>query len=291
MYKEIKSFFKLGIVYFVLISAVAGYGIGFNIEQSFSYIHFTLFILGTFLISAGSLSLNQYQEIENDQKMDRTKDRPLAKGMISKTKALSVSLSFLLIGLTILYFIKPLTFWVGVSIIAMYNGLYTMYWKRKWAFAAVPGAVPGALPGVLGFSAVDDRIFSSPSVYLFLVMFLWQMPHFWTLAILYKDDYKKGNFPVLPSIVGAGRAKYHISFYVWCYALLGVMSPFFVDFLYAYFILVLPFSIIVVWQFLKYFKSDNPKAWLPFFLVTNFSMLAFIFAPLIDKWTMILFKV
>jgi len=124
-----------------------------------------------------------------------------------------------------------------------------------------------------------------------LVMFLWQMPHFWTLAIHLKNDYTKGKFPVLPAIVGSGRAKYHISFYIWAYSLLGIMSPFFVDYYYAYFILVIPFSIVVVWQFLKYFKSENPKAWLPFFLVTNFSMLAFMFAPLVDKWAILIFKV
>lgn len=270
---------------------MAGYGIGFNVEQSFSWWHFFIFLVGTFLISAGSLSLNQFQEIEHDKKMDRTKERPLAKGSLEKNTALKISISFIFIGLCMLYFIKPLTFWIGLSIILMYNGFYTLYWKKKWAFAAVPGAIPGALPGVLGFSAVDDRILSAPSVYLFLVMFLWQMPHFWTLAIRYKDDYSKGNFPVLPAVVGSFRAKYHISFYVWCYALLGIMSPFFVEHLYAYYFVVVPFSIVVVWQFLKYFKSTNPKAWLPFFLVTNFSMLAFMYAPLVDKWTTLIFKV
>lgn len=291
MFKELKSFFKMGIVYFVLISAIAGYGIGFEVEQSFSFLHLSLFLLATFFISAGSLSLNQYQEIENDSKMERTQSRPLVTGKISKKMGLCISLGFILVGLAILYFQKPLSFWIGFSIIAMYNGFYTMYWKKNWAFAAVPGAIPGALPGVLGFSAVNDNILSSESVYIFLVMFLWQMPHFWTLAIKYKDDYKKGSFPVLPAVVGSPRAKYHISFYVWCYSLLGLMSPFFVDYLYAYFFVVIPFSILVVWQFFKYYNSENSKAWLPFFLVTNFSMLAFMFAPLVDKWTPMIFHV
>jgi protoheme IX farnesyltransferase len=291
MLKDLKSFFKIGIVYFVLISAIAGYGIGFEVEQTFSLFHFTLFLIATFFISAGSLSLNQYQEIDNDSRMDRTQSRPLVTGNISKTMGLSISLSFIVAGLVILYLQKPLSFWIGLSIIVMYNGFYTMYWKKNWAFAAVPGAIPGALPGVLGFSAINDDVLSSESIYIFLVMFLWQMPHFWTLAIRYKDDYKKGSFPVLPAVVGGPRAKYHISYYVWCYALLGLMSPFFVDHLYAYFFVVIPFSILVVWQFLRYYSSQSSKAWLPFFLVTNFSMLGFMFAPLIDKWTPIIFHV
>ena len=291
MYKTLKSFFKLGIVYFVLISALAGYGIGFRVEQEFSFLHLLIFIFGTFCISSGSLALNEVQEIDNDRQMDRTKNRPLVTGEFSYKFGLILSVVLIVVGLAILYFQKPLTFWVGLSIIVMYNGFYTMYWKKKWAFAAVPGAVPGALPGVLGYSVVNDNIFGSESIYLFLVMFLWQMPHFWTLAIRYKEDYVKGDFPVLPSVIGSDRAKFHISLYVWCYALLGLMSPFFVDYNYAYFVLVVPFAFLVVWQFFRYFKSDNPKAWLPFFLVTNFSMLAFLFAPLIDKWFPIVFKI
>ncbi|MBD64421.1 MAG: protoheme IX farnesyltransferase [Halobacteriovoraceae bacterium] len=291
MVGELKNYFKLGIVYFVLLSAIAGYGIGHTVEDSFSLVHFLSFLVGTFLISAGSLSLNQFQEIKNDKLMERTQDRPLVKESISKKTALSISLGFILVGELILYAVSPLSAIVGFVIIILYNGIYTLYWKKKWSFAAVPGAIPGALPGVLGFSAVNEHIFSPPSIYLFLVMFLWQMPHFWTLAIRYKDDYAKGNFPVLPAIVGSGRTKYHISFYVWAYALLGLMSPFFVDYHYAYFLMVLPFAALVVYFFLKYFKASEGRAWLPFFLVTNFSMLAFMFAPLIDKWTPILFEI
>jgi len=291
MIQELKTFFKAGIVNFVVISAIAGYGIAHTVEMRFSIWHMLFFLLGTICISAGSLSLNQVQEVLNDKLMERTKDRPLVKGTFSRKTGFLISMSLIICGLIILYFINPMSFYVGSVIIILYNGIYTLYWKRNWAFAAVPGAIPGALPGVLGYSALDDNIFSSQSIYLFLVMFLWQMPHFWSLAIRYADDYKKGNFPVLPAIVGSGRTKYHISFYVWAYALLGIMSPFFVDWSYAYFILVLPFSLLVVWQFFKYFNNSSEKAWLPFFLITNFSMLAFLFAPLIDKWFPVVFSI
>ncbi len=291
MVKDLKIFFKMSIVNFVVISAAAGYGIGHTVEQSFNVLQFIAFLFGTFCISAGSLSLNQVQEVKNDKLMDRTQARPLVKGTFSRKVGASISFSLIVLGLIILFLIKPLTFWVGLSIILMYNGLYTLYWKKNWAFAAVPGAVPGALPGVLGFSVVNDNILAPACIYIFLVMFIWQMPHFWSLAIKYADDYAKGNFPVLPAMIGSGRTKYHISFYVWAYVLLAIMSPFFVEYSYAYFILVLPFALLEVWLFLKYFKSDNEKAWLPFFLITNFSMLAFMVAPLIDKWSPMLFQV
>lgn len=289
--QELKSFFKFGIVVFVLISAVAGYGLGFSVEQTFSWSHFFVFLAGTFCISAGSLSLNQVQELEHDRLMDRTQSRPLVTGSFSRDTGVLISLSLILLGLLLLFFVNPISFAIGLVIILLYNGLYTLYWKKKWAFAAVPGAIPGALPATLGFSAVNSQVFSASSVYLFLVMFLWQMPHFWTLAIKYQDDYAQGKFPVLPAVVGSDRTKYHISFYVWAYALLAIMSPFFVDFYFAYFLIVLPFSVLVVVFFLKYFYAQNEKAWLPFFLITNFSMLAFLFAPVIDKWIPIIFEI
>lgn len=284
MYKQLKSLFKMGIVIFVLISAVAGYALGFPIESNFSFLHFTLFIIGTFLISSGSLAFNQVQEVSRDEKMDRTKNRPVASGQMPIRTALIISFANMIVGSSILYYLEPLTCYVGLVIIVLYNGLYTLHWKPKWLFAAVPGAIPGALPGVLGFSVVNTDIFSRESVYLFLVMFIWQMPHFWTLAIRYRDDYAKGGFPILPVIVGKERTIYHISFYVFAYGLLAIMSPFFVPFHFFYFAFVLPFVVIVTYQFYKYSKATQEKAWLPFFLWTNFSLLIYMYAPVFDRW-------
>jgi protoheme IX farnesyltransferase len=223
--------------------------------------------------------------------MDRTKHRPVATGEFSKPFAISLSCVLMLIGLICLYMIKPLTALIGLSIILMYNGFYTMVWKKKWAFGAVPGAIPGALPITMGFSAVNDNIFSSVSVYLFILMFLWQMPHFWSLAIKYADDYAKGSFPVLPAVIGSGRTKYHISFYIWGYLLLAIMSPLFVDASYGYFLMVLPMALVMFWRFFVFFKAKGTDGWLSFFLITNLSMLVFVIAPLIDKWRPILFLV
>jgi len=291
MFKNLYVYLKLKLVRFIVISVLAGFGMGFTIEQEFDLLKVILLILGTFGISAGSLSFNTWQEVDNDSQMERTQHRPLVTGEFSTRFAISLSLSLVILGLVCLYLVRPLTFWIGLSIIVMYNGFYTLYWKKKMAFGAVPGALPGALPITMGYSAVNENILSSESVYLFLLMFLWQMPHFWSLAIRYKDDYAKGNFPVLPAVVGAVRTKYHISFYVWAYAFLAMVSPLFVDFSYAYFVLVLPFSFIFIWRFFVFFKSEDPKAWFPFFMVTNFSMLIFVFSSLIDKWTPFLLNI
>lgn len=290
MIKTLSVFFKIGIVRFVVISAIAGYFVAFNVEDTFKIFHFLGMVIGVFFISSGSLSLNQVQEVEADSKMPRTKNRPVASGDLSIHTALWISLSCIVVGALILYFVAPMSAYIGLFIIALYNGFYTMYWKKKWAFAAVPGAIPGALPCTIGYAAMSENIFSSESIYLFLIMFLWQMPHFWTLAIKLKDDYQKGGFPILPVIVGKNRTIYHISFYVWSYVLLALMSPFFVHYSAFYFWMVIPFSILVLFFFFVFVRSSNEKAWLPFFLVVNFSMLGFIFAPVLDKWYPLLFN-
>lgn len=291
MLKDLKNFFKFGIVVFVVISAGVGFGIGHRIEDPFVFSTFLFLLLGTGFISSGSLSLNTVQEAELDALMPRTMNRPIPKGVFSKKTGFIISVAHIIVGSLILYFlVKPLTCYIGLIIIFLYNGPYTMWWKKKWTFGAVPGAIPGALPATLGYSAANNDIYSSESVYLFLLMFLWQMPHFWTLAIKFKDDYAKAGFPVISTQLGNFRTIYHISFYVWTYALLAIMSPFFVDYHYFYFFVVLPFAFMMVWQFFKFVKAKSEKAWLPFFLWTNFSYLAFLVAPLIDKYTKIIFR-
>lgn len=290
MLKTLSVFFKMGIVRFVVISAIAGYFVAFNVEDTFSTIHFISMLLGVFLISSGSLSLNQIQEKDQDALMPRTKNRPVVNGDLSLKSAWIISISTIVIGSVVLFFVSPLSCLIGLVIIALYNGLYTIYWKKKWAFAAVPGAIPGALPCTIGYAALSDNIFGSESVYLFLIMFLWQMPHFWTLAIKLKDDYKAGGFPILPVVVGKQRTIYHISFYVWAYVLLAIMSPFFVHYNVFYFWVVIPFAIIVLLLFFFFVKSKSEKAWLPFFILVNFSMLAFLFCPVLDKWYPLFFN-
>ncbi len=284
-------YLKLKLVRFIIVGVLAGYGMGFTVEQNFNPVLLILLIMGSVGISAGSLSLNTVQEAENDALMERTKHRPVATGEFSKKFGIILSFSLMSLGLICLYFVKPLTCLIGLSIILMYNGFYTMVWKKKWAFGAVPGAIPGALPITMGYSSVNDDIFSSASVYLFLLMFIWQMPHFWSLAIRYAEDYKNGKFPVLPAVVGSGRTKYHISFYVWTYALLAIMSPLFVPHANGYYFVILPTAMIVVWQFFKFFKNDNEKAWLPFFIITNLSLLVIVMAHLYDKWSPLVFHV
>ena len=286
--KAIKSFFKLGIVFFVLISTSLGYALGLSSDQKFSITHFFIFSLGVFFISAGSLALNQVQEREADRLMPRTQSRVLSSGSLPTWLALVICVVFLAVGIWVLWHLKVLSGIIGIVIVVFYNIFYTLSWKKKLAFAAVPGAIPGALPVVLGFSAVSDQIFSSPSIYLFLLMFLWQMPHFWALAMRFSKDYALGGFPVLPLVLGNERTLFHMGLYVIVYTALALASPLFLDAKYFYVIIVIPFVGKILYEFYRYYQVKGEKRWLSFFLWTNFSIIAFLLAAVIDKWFLVL---
>lgn len=274
----------------VLITGTLGYALGFPFEYNFSSLHFILFLIGLGTISAGSLALNSAQEWQHDLKMDRTMGRPIPKGLVSPQKAYAFSIGLIVLGMAVLYFVQPLTCLIGFLTVFSYNFIYTAILKRKSPFAAVPGAIPGAAPVLMGYSAINTNIFNYDSVYVFLLMFLWQMPHFWALAIRYMDDYAKGGFPVLPVELGKQRTLYHMGLYLIPYIALAVLSPWFVETGYAYFILVLPLAVVSVYEFYKFLESKGEKNWVRFFVWINLSMLGFLAAPVLDRWAFYFFK-
>jgi len=214
---------KFGIVVFSVLAGLAGYATGFQIEHSFEWKHFLETLLGIYFLSSGSLALNQVQDWKLDTKMPRTAKRPIPSGRLKPAAAGILSFALLFVGLQLLFQVEPMAGWVGLVCVIFYNGPYTLYLKRKWAYGAVPGAIPGALPVTIGYAAANPDIFNSESIYLFLIMFLWQMPHFWTLEIKFKDDYAKGGIPVLASARGMDETLYQIGIYPFLYVAVGLV--------------------------------------------------------------------
>lgn len=277
------SLTKFGIVIFVLLSALAGYLLSFESSNPFLWWHLVTFLVGVYALSSGSLALNQFQDREMDQHMPRTAKRPLVNGLMKPMTGLGIALALLLVGSLCLYMVSVLSLVLGWAVVVLYNILYSLWWKPKWLFAAVPGALPGALPVTMGYAANSQDIFSSESVYLFLILFLWQMPHFWALALRYKDDYSKANIPVLPVRVGRERTLLHMGIYVFVYVAVAMASPWFVQTGWVHVFLTTPFAIWVLIEFFNYAKKDS--AWLRFFMGVNLSVLVFLFAPAFEKWS------
>jgi protoheme IX farnesyltransferase len=156
-------------------------------------------ILGTMLTAAGASVLNQYIERDLDKQMPRTARRPLPAGRIGPTEALLMGVLLGIAGtLYLTTFVNPLTALLGAVTLASYVWIYTPM-KRRTTLCTIVGAVPGAIPPMMGWTAVHNML--SPEAWvLFGILFLWQMPHFLAIAVLYKDDYAAGGFQMLPCV-------------------------------------------------------------------------------------------
>jgi protoheme IX farnesyltransferase len=163
--------------------------------------HLTLFSLipvaGIFMLASGASAFNQYQEWPYDERMERTRKRPLPSRRISTAEALRIAMIFIIGGMLILlYYAPPVCFILGFFNLIWYNGIYT-WLKRKTAFAVVPGALTGAIPIFMGWTAGGGPLLAPEALFLAFFIFLWQMPHFWLLTLKYGHEYRNAGFPVL----------------------------------------------------------------------------------------------
>ena len=160
-----------------------------------------------FLLACGSCALNQYQEREIDQWMERTKSRPIPSGRLNPQTALQISLGLILFGaLTLFFGAGTLTLALGLFAVLWYNLIYTPL-KQKTAFAAVPGALVGAIPPVLGWVAGGGTLLDPRIGGVGLFFFIWQIPHFWLLLLDASKDYENAGLPSITRFFSTRQIK------------------------------------------------------------------------------------
>ena len=197
LYKDFVEITKARLSISVVVSTIAGYLLGFNESQPFQWLVLVLLIVGGYCMVGASNVFNQIIEIELDAKMDRTKNRPLPSGSISKQKAFILGCVLTILGLIILYNVNPKTAMFGAISIFMYVSLYTPL-KTVTPLSVFVGAFPGAIPFMLGWVAATGY-FGIEAGTLFIIQFFWQFPHFWAIGWFLYDDYKKAGFFMLPT--------------------------------------------------------------------------------------------
>ena len=157
-------------------------------------------MFGILLLASGASALNQFQERDYDAKMTRTLKRPLPALEIKPNIAIILSLILILMGLLLViiggYWVTLL---LGIFNLLWYNGLYT-WLKRKTAFAVVPGALTGAIPVFMGWTSAGGNLTDPFPLLLGFFIFMWQVPHFWLLGMIYEKDYKNAGFPVISNL-------------------------------------------------------------------------------------------
>lgn len=188
--------FKLTLL--VVFSAAFGYAMASPFDASFNWTGLLLISLGGFLVTGSSNGINQVIEKDYDRLMTRTLNRPVATGRMPVSTAVVVSLLLGLSGVVILgQCFNQLTAWLALGSLLSYAFIYTPL-KRISPISVVIGALPGAMPPLLGWTAVTGEI-DAIGLSLFFIQFLWQFPHFWSIAWVLDDDYKKAGFKMLPA--------------------------------------------------------------------------------------------
>ena len=194
---------KPSIVWLILMSTVMGCYLA--AEGSLLSLQFLHAVLATALLAAGTGALNQWWERDTDARMRRTVARPLPAGRLHPRAALLYSGGLTLAGLAyLLIAVNPLSFVLGVLTVVSYNFVYTPLKTRTWWSTAI-GAFPGAVPPLLGWAAIRDSIALEAWV-LYGILFLWQFPHFYAIAWMYREDYGRAGIRMLPVIEPSGKA-------------------------------------------------------------------------------------
>jgi heme o synthase len=186
---------KFKLAFLVVFSAAMGF---MSAPGSIEWSKLVLLVIGGFLVTGASNGLNQVLERDLDKKMDRTVSRPLPDGRLSVGEAAAVSVIAGITGVIMLGAgINLASGLLGLFALISYAFIYTPL-KRKTPFCVFVGAIPGAIPPLLGWVAATGQ-FGVAAWVLFAIQFLWQFPHFWAIAWVLDDDYKKAGFIMLPT--------------------------------------------------------------------------------------------
>lgn len=200
---------KPRIAMMVVVTASIGYFLGANeAGTNFGVSYYLMAMLGTGLAGCGASVLNQYIERDVDGKMNRTKGRPLPSGVISPAAALYLGVAMVMGGMALL--LIKVNLWTAFLVLQsafLYVLVYTPMKRLTWWNTSV-GAIPGAMPMLIGWAAATNSVSSPGPWILFAVLYIWQHPHFFAIAWMYREDYARGNLKMLPVVKPDGKSMF-----------------------------------------------------------------------------------
>ena len=203
MLRDYLQLTKPRITLLILVCTAVGYT--FGCKGAFQVTVLIHALAGTALLASGTSALNQWYEVESDAKMRRTRLRPLPAGRMKKLHALLFGLLLSTFGFVELWYgANLLTAALGLFTLLSYLLIYTPL-KRRSPICTTVGAIPGAMPPLIGYAAAGHGI-DAGAVALFLILFVWQFPHFDAIAWMYREDYARGGIRMLPVIDPDGKS-------------------------------------------------------------------------------------
>lgn len=212
--RDVVALTKPSITLMVVITAAGGMWLARHVPDApnLPWQAMILVLLTTAAVVASANSLNCWLERDSDRLMERTANRPLPDGRLDPAIAYSFGIVTGLVSVPLLSFaVNPMTGLLGAVALVSYVAVYTPM-KRVSPTSLLVGAIPGALPPLMGWTAVTGRL-DLPGIVLFLIMFLWQVPHFIAISIFRQADYERAGLKVLPSVKGLAYSKFQAALY------------------------------------------------------------------------------
>lgn len=257
----IKTYYLLtkpGIILGNLITTVSGFALASRGHPDGWLFLATLVGLGCVIASA--CVFNNYIDRDLDRKMARTKHRALAQGLISGQSAIYFAIILGSIGFTtLILYTNLLSVFVAAIGFIIYVGLYS-FWKSRTSYATIVGSISGAIPPVVGYCAVSHQ-FDVGAALLFMILVLWQMPHFYSIAMYRLADYSAASIPVLPKERGNYVTKVHMLLYIIAFMIATLMLIGFGYTGYAYLITAVVLGLAWLYLCIQGFKSSDDQLW------------------------------
>ncbi|MEC1714597.1 heme o synthase [Schinkia azotoformans] len=274
---DLKSLFKAGVLISNVLPVFTGFWLALHFTNG-SFMEnrgiFLLTIIGSTMVMAGALVLNNWYDVDIDRVMDRTKNRPTVTGNISLPTVFKMGIALTVLGFILLVFTT-----IEATIYAFigwftYVILYTMWSKRRYTINTMIGSISGAVTPLIGWAAIESSLHIVPLV-MFLILFIWQMPHTFSIAMRKYDEYKAAGVAMLPVVHGFEITKRQIVIYIACL----LPFPFFLESLGTIFIVLATF-LNVGWLMIGisgFFKKDGLKwAHIIFLYSVNYLLILFV---------------
>ncbi|MEH7392077.1 heme o synthase [Bacillus sp. JJ1474] len=215
---DLRSLFKANVLIANVLPVFTGFWLALYFSNESFMEHIPLFILimvGSTLVMAGALIINNWYDVDIDRVMDRTKNRPTVTGHFTLKTVLIMGITLSILGFLILFFTTlEAAFYAFIGWFT-YVILYTMWSKRKFTLNTVIGSISGAVSPLIGWAAIASSLHIIPIV-LFLILFIFQMPHTFAIAMRKHDEYKAARVAMLPVVHGFSMTKRQILVYVAC---------------------------------------------------------------------------
>ena len=254
---DVLDLVKFKILFFSLLTVLIGAFLAESVYDNVFYFKLFYLLIGTTFVFSAAASFNHAIEVNTDQMMPRTQNRPLVSKRLNFTGVIFFSLFFAITGSLFLYYkVNSIVFFLSLFILVSYDFFYTPLKKISWVNTIV-GAIPGGMPVLCGWFAFSDDV-TLQIILLFLIFFLWQLPHFFSIAWIQKDAYKNASIKMISENDETGKLTSFVTLLSTIILFVVSLIPFYFNFFsFIYFLGMIILGIIFLYYCVLFFLNPT----------------------------------